>query len=243
MLIERKFFFKRFWFSETPKPWSLFTIHIQSRNQLTITNGYCKKFYTKLILLDKDIDQIEKEYDSSTAYEIRRAKRDGITFELSQDVEFFVSFFNEFAKSKGYGQRLSVKKIKSMPSYQIVQTKLNDNILAMSLYVVDLDGKRVRLLYSASSFRSFEDISMKAFVGRANRLLHHEAIVYFQSIGIIEYDMGGYAKDSTDKSLQGINKFKDSFGGTLVEEYNYYPSYFSTIESVYLSVKKLFTKK
>jgi len=59
-------------------------------------------------------------------------------------------------------------------------------------------------------------------VGRANRFLHYEDIRYFKEHGYETYDLGGYAKDTQDPKLQGINVFKESFGGTIVEQYNYY---------------------
>ena len=58
-------------------------------------------------------------------------------------------------------------------------------------------------------------------MGRANRFLHLEAIKLFKKDGYSLYDLGGYAKNTTDPVMIGINKFKDSFGGRLLEESHY----------------------
>ncbi len=82
--------------------------------------------------------------------------------------------------------------------------------------------KRVRLLHSASKIYSITDEpSEKAMIGRANRLLHFSDMQRFKELGYEIYDFGGYAHQTNDNMLIGINNFKDSFGGQLVEESNY----------------------
>jgi lipid II:glycine glycyltransferase (peptidoglycan interpeptide bridge formation enzyme) len=48
-------------------------------------------------------------------------------------------------------------------------------------------------------------------------------MLYFKEKIYLEYDFGGYAFGTSNAKLQGINKFKDSFGGELVEQSNYIP--------------------
>lgn len=43
----------------------------------------------------------------------------------------------------------------------------------------------------------------------------------FKEAGITTYDMGGYAKDTTDAELAAINSFKAGFGGVVVREDHY----------------------
>ena len=49
----------------------------------------------------------------------------------------------------------------------------------------------------------------------------------FKNIGFEVYDWGGIAYGTENKSLQGINKFKESFGGQIIEQFNFYsPLYY-----------------
>jgi lipid II:glycine glycyltransferase (peptidoglycan interpeptide bridge formation enzyme) len=50
-------------------------------------------------------------------------------------------------------------------------------------------------------------------------------IKYSKSAGIEEFDFGGYATGQIGEDLAGINHFKDSFRGTLVDKYSYSKSY------------------
>jgi len=87
------------------------------------------------------------------------------------------------------------------------------------------------LLYSATTVNS--KVS-KSEIGRANRFLHYEDIKYFKELGYRFYDLGGIAKDTQDDKLQGINKFKEGFGGELVRQYNYY----SPLYSIFLKLSR-----
>jgi len=75
---------------------------------------------------------------------------------------------------------------------------------------------------TTASFSQKIEISMKREdLTEMSRLLHFEDMIYFREMGFIMYDFGGYAFNTSDKSLKGINNFKDSFGGELVLESNY----------------------
>ena len=60
------------------------------------------------------------------------------------------------------------------------------------------------------------------FIGRANKLLTVKDIFYFKSQGLKIFDFGGYAADTNDESLKGINNFKLLFGGKVVISANYF---------------------
>lgn len=46
-------------------------------------------------------------------------------------------------------------------------------------------------------------------MAHANRCLHWQGIRYFKQQGFHNYDWGGYALNTTDPTLQGINRFKN----------------------------------
>jgi len=45
-------------------------------------------------------------------------------------------------------------------------------------------------------------------VGRANKYLTVKNILHFKEEGYKTFDFGGYAKDTSDESLKGINNYK-----------------------------------
>jgi hypothetical protein len=95
------------------------------------------------------------------------------------------------------------------------------NVLVMHAYVVDEALGRANLVYSASQFRGKDEKETRRLYSRANRWLHFEDLRLFKRRGFGCYDFGGYAKGTTDPSLEAVNEFKDSFGGRVVEESNY----------------------
>jgi Pyruvate/2-oxoacid:ferredoxin oxidoreductase gamma subunit len=77
--------------------------------------------------------------------------------------------------------------------------------------------------HSASHFRFLSDdpIVNRNFIGRANRFLHFQDMIYFKELGFKIYDLGGYKLNTTRVDLLNVNKFKDGFRGELVEQSHY----------------------
>jgi lipid II:glycine glycyltransferase (peptidoglycan interpeptide bridge formation enzyme) len=44
--------------------------------------------------------------------------------------------------------------------------------------------------------------------------------LYFQSRGLATYDLGGWAGDGGDRTLRGVDAFKEGFGGRVAREFN-----------------------
>ena len=183
--------------------------------------------YTKLISLISE-DYSDK-FEKNTNYEIRRAVKEGISCETSTNIDEFILFYNNFTKDKGLNYKISNSEIDVYINSLILTYAKNDKEpLVYHSYLLDRKLKRVRLLHSASKiYNSNETNSEKALIGRANRLLHLKDMNYFEKNDFETYDFGGYAYNTNDRSLQGINNFKDSFGGELVEEsiYESYPRF------------------
>lgn len=208
-----------YWFSKKVKP-SIFSSYFQSSYDGKVIGMKSKEFYTSHINLIEDLEIIKEKFDKGTAYEIRRALKDGVVTEIFNDKDKFIEFFNDFAKAKGISGTTS-----NYNSFEndIIMTKamFEDEVLVMHSYVVD--DNRARLYMSCSKYLEITDKGKRALVGRANRYLHFKDIETFKEKGLQIYDFGGYAKDTEDKYLMGINKFKLGFGGFIVKEYNYTP--------------------
>lgn len=194
--------------------------------------------YTKVVNL-QDVDY-ENSFTKNTLYEIKRASRDGVCCEVTTDNDMFIEAYNRFSMIKNLKTVLSTKYLQSFGDNLIItMAKSNDgHILAFHSYILDKSIKRVRLMHSVSlTFTISDNLNIdKGFIGRANRLLHQYDMEMLKKMGFETYDFGGYAFNTENPSLKGINSFKDSFGGILIEEsiYESYPLYL---------VKKILTFK
>ncbi len=184
--------------------------------------GFIKrKFYTKIINLS-DEEQIFKDFKPNTRNEIRRAIKEGTLFEIEDNIESFIDFYNDFSKAKGL-YNISFHDINRFNQNIIITKAVNkEGVLAMHSYIIDNEIKHVRLLHSSTSIK----IDNKSLVGRANRFLHFKDMMYFMNSGFNQYDLGGYALNTKDISLKNINNFKDSFGGELIENSNFFPVFY-----------------
>ena len=79
---------------------------------------------------------------------------------------------------------------------------------------------RARLLHSASLRRPSTEPALRAAIGRANCYLTWQDMLRFQRQGVRVYDLGGWYAGTKDKGKLGINRFKASFGGVIVREFN-----------------------
>ena len=181
-------------------------------------------FYTIIVSLKPSLEKILENFTKETQYEIRRAERDGIKVRICNEEEKFIEFFNSFANERNLTQTTH-DKIDSLDGNKLItEAHMNEQSLAFHLYICD--GKIARLLYSATRV---DKAFAKSVIGRANRYLHYEDIRFFKEHDYEIYDLGGYAKDTQDPKLHGINDFKESFGGTIVEQYNYYSPLYALV--------------
>src|SRR5262249_6932942 len=143
-----------------------------------------------------------------------------ITFALEDDPERFLELYNQFAATKGL-PTMSLGRLRSyMPGVRVTSALLNGEPLAFHAHLVDEQSGRAMLFRSVSrQWRT--EWADRQLIGRAKRFLHFQDAVYFRGIGVGSYDFGGYAVDTNDADLAGINNFKLSFGGQIVEQSHY----------------------
>ena len=190
-----------------------------------------ENLFTILIDLSKSEDEIFSGLDKTTKYQAMRAKeRDNVTTETflalgeqqNDKLMQYISFFNDFASSKGRGL-ISLPDLEEFYKegtlcIRAIRENETGNILAMHCNVVS-DG-RARLHQSASHFRGSDDSSFRNLIGRANRYLHWDDILYFRHEGAAFYDFGGWYGGDSDKEKIAINAFKEAFGGEKISEYS-----------------------
>jgi hypothetical protein len=210
---------KGYWFADNLK-FSLNSVYYQvpiKYNKL----GYIRKsFHTFLIDLLQEGDVIFSNYKKNTSYEIRRAQKEGLSTQYEINKQKSIDFFNSFAKTKSLNFISLNNSNVSHSSFCVTSATYNGIDLVMHYYLKDIETGRVRLLYSATNVTNSS--LDHALIGRANRLLHYNDMILFKNEGFKIYDLGGFAYNTEEKSLLGINSFKESFGGIKVKEYHYY---------------------
>ena len=195
----------------------------QSVNNFAPDNKLFNSLITDLSLGE---DQLFQMLDKNCRYEVRRAQRDAIhTYAYdsdflkanSKDLNNFIEAYNEFAASKSLGRcnSFAIRSYIEKDMFILTIAKQEECPLVYHAYISTTE--RVRLWYSASLFRSETDQKARANIGRANRLLHWQDLLYFKERGIREYDWGGY---SDAEETRNITIFKRQFGGTPETSYH-----------------------
>jgi len=184
--------------------------------------------YTKLIHIADE--RFTESFNKNTRWGIRKAIKSSIICETTHHFPSFIATYNTFHQQKKLEGALTEKKLIKYGNALIIRKayKKNSPIVVYHSYLLDRSIQRVRALHSVSNIWDPKLTGEeRSLIGCANRYLHYQDMLFFREQGFVTYDFGGYAYQTTDESLLGINNFKDSFGGILVEESNYesYPVY------------------
>ena len=175
--------------------------------------GLCKDFsYTLSIDLNQEIEQINSKFKSSIKNQINQAEKLPFEIVFNNDISTFINFYNSFAgKKQIYQINEQMKNAIPQNRFLVGFSKLNGEILSANLYIYDIDLGIVRWFLGSSS-RLNENVDKKT-IGISNKFLLFKSIIHFKNLNLQKFDFGGYAENTTNKSLIGINDFKASFGG------------------------------
>lgn len=214
------------WFAQEVRPADAVKLvaYRHCRSTETVSGFTRESQFTKLIRIDRPDDAILKDFSKTSQYEIRRAQKEDLSFGLVDAPDSFRTFFNDFAVTKSLQPLVPRLLDAYWPQLLVTQMSAGGESLVMHAYLLDKGIRRAALWRSASHFRSAEGADQQQrrnLIGRANRLLHFSDMKHLRDQGYEVYDLGGYAPNTNDPSLQRINEFKDSLGGDLVEESNY----------------------
>ena len=204
------------WFRYQYKFWDIFSLnsflHIKNYNgKIPAVKDIS---HTLELDLEQDIDKIEADFSKQIRQQVKIAKTEGTTCYFHNEIEQYVAFFDEFAQSKGIASTNRNKILELGEALKLSFASNNGQILAAHSYLIDEEMGIVRHFHSATK-RLDENVD-KNLVGRANKYLTVNDILYFKEKGLRIFDFGGFAKDTEDKSLQGINNYKLLFGGKVV---------------------------
>ncbi|MCA1031102.1 hypothetical protein LCL95_08715 [Bacillus timonensis] len=178
------------------------------------------------IHLEETVEELRRKLGKTNRYKINRGmKRDNInavviTDPSEREIEEFQEYYNKFAKNKNTvlctDFHVQTLKLLRDQNSLILTYIVNNEKLILGYHVYVGDGKKAMLLYSCSHYRMSEENSSRALIGRANRTLHWQDILWFKENGYSIYDFGGTTKD------EGIKRFKSEFGGSVVKQYTGY---------------------
>lgn len=203
---------------------------------------------TRIVDLSVDSGVLFASLSSNTRYKIRRAEREAISpffnhTPSDSDIEVFCSHFNTFARTKGLPLSNRNKLLGLRNASALILTGVHDihgELLVTHAYIADREIARMRLLYSASHFRSTTDSDERNRIGRANRFLHWHEMSTARSHGYRFYDLGGFPMDETNAEKNAIARFKSEFGGSTVTEYNGFASRNRLIRQSIPAIQRIF---
>ena len=221
----KKFYFLKVyesWFTYKFKIWDIFSLNafFHLKNKTKWIPGIRNDSHTLELDLEQGVEVITSNFSKQIRQQIKIAENEGTHCYFHAQVDEFVNFFNDFAVKKDTWTT-SKKRIEEMKDSIKLSFAVNSGqILAAHSYLVDKEAGIVWHLHSAT--KRLDETFDRNLIGRANKYLTVTDIFYFKENGLKIFDFGGFAKDTEDESLKGINNFKLLFGGKLVNGVNYY---------------------
>jgi hypothetical protein len=177
---------------------------------------------TTLIDLTRDVELVFREMSTTTRRQIRKIERLGAQMVVRRNdrvaLQDFRTIYNSFVGWKKHTEQLSEARLNVLSTVaDIFVAYFDGRPLCGHTYIRDLELKRVGLLMAAST--RFDNGDAPIFVGSVNRWLHWYEMRLYKSEGVTVYDFGGIGRGSIE--TEGVARFKLSFGGRPVTEYNY----------------------
>ncbi|WAI01213.1 hypothetical protein [Methanogenium organophilum] len=233
------FKWKTIWFYDHPYDVKGYdSVNFYQCSQDVEADGFSKQEFSTIVIdLTLDEDELWKNMGrSSCRSAINKARNSGVTIKINEGYEEFYALNSNFRKYKGLPRyNLSIEYMKNYCTLFI--SEYEGDILGGLLYLNDRDYFRGLL---GASKRLDDCYNLKKnLIGNANKMIIWNAMLHAKSCGKRFFDMGGYSTEKvTDEEMEGINRFKKSFGGDLVTYYHYQKDYskiFSLAKKVYES--------
>lgn len=183
-------------------------------------------------------EQLFARLHTQTRRGIRRARREQLFApETGTALDEFLPFARTFARQRKLSL-FELEQVSELPDtdYRIYSMRLGGKLIISHLFFVSVDAQvRRATLYVSAVDQQFKHGHplLQRKMGDANRLLHWQSMCDFKALGVELYDWGGFANGmSADKQLQGIDRFKASFGGEARPVSNYHSPLYHLIKTV-----------
>jgi hypothetical protein len=215
-------FRKEIWFQKKPFLTDMMSFNLfqQCSGSQKIFGFKREDYFTKTIDLKRTDGEIFSSFSKTTKNQINRAGRENVQFEIENDVDFFIDFYNEFAKMKKLPLIKDQLYFRDQNCFRITKATFEGETLVMHSYLLDKTNKLARIHMGGSHYRERDD---KHLIGRANRFLLFQDMLYFKKEGFTVFDLGGYGLNTDNEEIRKINDFKDQFGGVIEYQSNYTP--------------------
>lgn len=213
------------WFDNQPTSECVDWIIYHQRSRAG-SKGKWRQFYTRVVDLTQNSDALLGQMDGFTAADIKKAgKKDQticqrINAKDEAQLREFADFYDRFAiiKHLGGADRPWLESTAQAGKLDIWTADSSEGE-RHAYHVFYCDPIRVRSFHAASFYANASTKEAQRKIGRANRLLIWECMLYYQAQGVKTFDLGGWYNGSTDSALLGVNKFKEGFGGQVICEY------------------------
>ena len=224
---------RKVWFGDVVR-FALFTRYRQIRGVARVPLMVRRSFTTVLLDLNCSPEALLASCAANCRNEIRRGDKEELTFRAGPPIARDVEFFAAFMALRGIG-RVNMAYL-SDPSALVTSVYSGDERLASHLYLMPPGTGRARLIYSATSAPAdASDAGTRkpsSKVGAiSNRWLHYQDALFLQEHGARLCDLGGLGGEGADSKIEGINRFKRSFGGIEVTESNYDPLLLAVVDA------------
>lgn len=164
--------------------------------------------------LTQSLEDLMAGMKSNTRNEIRRAIKEGCSFDVVSDVDEFIPFYNSFCKAKGLNDCVDRPRLLKYKNLLVTKSLHQGNALAMHANLLDPESHTALLILSCS--QRLDAGVDKKMIGWGNRFLHYKDLEYLKSKGYTLYDWSGVCLDPNDERYS-IGQFKLAFGGKIVD--------------------------
>lgn len=195
-----------------------------------IPSGVKKDTYvTPVTNLTLSVEEIRKQYSKDVRYEVRRAARENIVFQIFDNLSMpkdkdFINdlvekyyIFCDVIEQPNLKENLNLKEFLEFVKQGNVIVSKAEFENGWTYHIYQVDRKHAMLWFSFSDYR--KEGANKSMAGWANRGLHDYDILYFKNQQYEMYDWGNVA---SYESPNQIDKFKLSFGGEIKTVYCYF---------------------
>ncbi|MDD5392556.1 MAG: GNAT family N-acetyltransferase [Thiothrix sp.] len=197
--------------------------------------------HTLLTDLTASEEAIFQNFPKDTRSQIRRSEQSGaFALNLAGDMRQFLTIFNRFATLR----KLSLFTDKDLHyigegNYCLLTMDREGEPVIAHFYLLSHQTKTASILISVSDPQYNGNPEMRQAIGHANRSLHWQGMRHLKGLGFHTYDWCGYVLETDDPVMQGINRFKRTFNGTLAQTYNYYSPGYALIEKLRNKLRQL----
>jgi len=177
---------------------------------------------TVFVELQSNIEETFKQFPATTKNEITQITKLNST-EFAMDfnpskkkIISFKNLFKDFAKVIGMDGLDTNYLLALKDCGALYISDIKDNLgTVLVFHVYRVSKNRPELLHS---YRNVF-VEQKQYISKVNRYCHWLDMCYFAKAGFKQYDFGGFYIGEDQKHLN-INKFKQSFGGSITVLYN-----------------------